>query len=232
MHKFIEYPSQIQSIEFSEDSSADRQPIESRSIDGLQVKFQVQFQYTLDKNKLRDLYLTYGENYRDPCIRFAVDIFNDRATAFKASMFFKDLGAVQEDMRKAIVTVFNKECYSYITTLQVSKAKLPYDYENALQNTQLAGQAGITANQTQQNVMIDMVTKVGQARISAPIVINQAEAKINATLATNLAQAKSFQSVTASESSSYKEMKSQLSFTPDQLLEYIRIKTISNYNKD
>jgi hypothetical protein len=88
MHKFIEYPSQILSIDFSEDNGADRASIESRSIDGLQVKFSVQFQYTLNKGNLLDLYLRYGEDYKSPCIRYAVDILNDKATGFTASQFF------------------------------------------------------------------------------------------------------------------------------------------------
>lgn len=43
MHKFIEYPSQVQSLDFSDEKGADREAVESRSIDGLQVKFSVQF---------------------------------------------------------------------------------------------------------------------------------------------------------------------------------------------
>lgn len=94
MHKFIEYPSQIMSIDFSDENGNDRPPIESRSIDGLQVKFSVQFQYTLNKANLIDLYLRYAEDYKNPCIRYAVDILNDRATHFTASQFFQDLGLV------------------------------------------------------------------------------------------------------------------------------------------
>ena len=99
MNKFIEYPSQIMSIDFSDEKGNDRGPVESRSVDGLQVKFSVQFQFTLNRGSLRELYTRYGEDYRSPCIRYAVDIFSDRASKFTASQFFSDLGTVQEDMR-------------------------------------------------------------------------------------------------------------------------------------
>jgi hypothetical protein len=135
MHKFIEYPSQILSIDFSDEVGNDRGPVESRSIDGLQVRFSVQFQYTLNKLNLLELYLRYGEDYKSPCTRYAVDILNDRATSFTASQFFQDLGSVQEDMRQAIIKTWDKECYATVTTVQVSKAKLPVNYENALQST-------------------------------------------------------------------------------------------------
>jgi len=108
-------------VDFSDESGNDRGPIESRSTDGLQVKFSVQFQYTLNRGSLIDLYQRYGEDYRSPCIRYAVDILNDRATNFTASQFFQDLGSVQEDMRKAIVNVWDGECFATITTVQVSR---------------------------------------------------------------------------------------------------------------
>jgi ABC-type uncharacterized transport system auxiliary subunit len=69
--------------------------------------------------------LRYGEDYKNPCIRYAVDILNDRATNFTASQFFQDLGGVQEDMRRAIVKTWDQECFATVTTVQVAKAKLP-----------------------------------------------------------------------------------------------------------
>lgn len=175
--------------------------------------------------------MRYGEDYKNPCIRYAVDILNDRATQFTASQFFQDLGSVQEDMRKALVSTWDRECFATITTVQISKAKLPVQYENALQSTQLASQAGITAAQTQNNTVIDMTTKIKQAAIAAPIVVNQAVAKVNATLQTNLAQMESYVKVTKSESNAYKAMKVELDMTTDdQLLNYIKVKTVNNFN--
>jgi len=98
MHKFIEYSSSTLSIDFSDGGSADRQAIESRSIDGLQVRFAAQFQYTLNKNDLPSLYMRYGEDYKNPCIRYAVDVLNDRATNFTATKFFTEIDTVKFDM--------------------------------------------------------------------------------------------------------------------------------------
>ena len=43
MHKFIEYPSSVQTMDFARVGGADRGPIEARSIDGLMVTFSAQF---------------------------------------------------------------------------------------------------------------------------------------------------------------------------------------------
>ena len=45
-----------------------------------------------------------------------------------------------------------------------------------------------------------------QAKIAAPIVVNNAEAKVNSTLETNLAQMESYLKITESEASAYKDM--------------------------
>jgi hypothetical protein len=43
MHKFIEYPSIMQTIDYSNNKDASRGPIEARSKDGLMVNFRAQF---------------------------------------------------------------------------------------------------------------------------------------------------------------------------------------------
>ena len=43
MHKFIEYPTTMQTFDFSDSASANRGPIEARSKDGLMVNFRAQF---------------------------------------------------------------------------------------------------------------------------------------------------------------------------------------------
>ena len=43
MHKFIEYPSSMQTMDFSKGADASRGPVESRSSDGLMVNFRAQF---------------------------------------------------------------------------------------------------------------------------------------------------------------------------------------------
>ena len=82
MHSFKKYPKTLQTLDFSDQYSADRGIIEARSNDGLMVNFRAQFQYQLNELNLLQLYLTYGDDYKTPCIRFAVDVMNDEAANF------------------------------------------------------------------------------------------------------------------------------------------------------
>jgi regulator of protease activity HflC (stomatin/prohibitin superfamily) len=76
-HSFLVYPSTVQNMEFSDERSATRPPIESRTDDGLMITFKVSFQYRLLDTRLYDLYYKYGEDYSTPCQKYAIDILND-----------------------------------------------------------------------------------------------------------------------------------------------------------
>jgi hypothetical protein len=117
MHKFIEYPTITQTLDFSKMSDAVRGPIEARSTDGLMVTFSAQFQYTLDQKDLLNLYTRYGDDYRSPCIRFAVDTLNDQASQFEASAFFKNLTTVAMNMQEKLKGIWAKECFSTVQSL-------------------------------------------------------------------------------------------------------------------
>ena len=132
MHKFIEYSSQTMTVDFADESGADRPAIESRSIDGLQVKFAAQFQYQLNKGSLVDLYMRYGEDYKTPCIKFAIDVLNDKATNFTASKYFREIDLIRFDMQSALNIVWEKECFATIQSVQITKAILPQQFEMAL----------------------------------------------------------------------------------------------------
>mmetsp|Transcript_9674 Transcript_9674/g.16268 ORF Transcript_9674/g.16268 Transcript_9674/m.16268 type:complete len:264 (+) Transcript_9674:32-823(+) len=203
MHKFIEYPTTMQTLSFSDASGANRGPIEARSKDGLMVNFRAQFQYQFNQKDLHQLYMRYGEDYKSPCIRFAVDVMNDEASQFSASMFFRDLTTVGIQMQTQLEKVFLNECFSRVQSLQLSQADLPERFEEALTATNVAIQESITVQQTQQNVVIDMQTQVNQAKISAPVVVNNAEAKVNSTLVNNLAQMESYYKITQTEATAY-----------------------------
>ena len=76
-----------------------------------------------------------------------------------------------------------------------------------------------------------MQTKENQARIAAPVIINNAEAEVTAMLETNLAEMESFKQVSVKEAEGYAQMKRTLGFTADsQLLNFIKAKTINKFN--
>lgn len=99
-------------------------------------------------------------------------------------------------MQDHLTSVFLRECYSRVQSLQLSSADLPAKFEDALGATNLAQQETITVEQQLNNAIIDMQTQINQAQIAAPVVVNNAEAKVNATVTTNMAQMEAYYKVT------------------------------------
>ena len=81
-----------------------------------------------------------------------------------------------------------------------------------------------------------MKTNMQNAKVAAPIIVNQAKAKINALKDNNEAAINAYVSVTTSEANAYKSMMDKLNYaggpTPGKdILDYVTVKTIGNYNQ-
>lgn len=59
-------------------------------------------------NKLFDLYMKYGEDYRTPCEKYAIDTLNDAATKYDANSFFSKTDVINAYMKDAITKVFEE----------------------------------------------------------------------------------------------------------------------------
>lgn len=132
--------------------------------------------------------------------------------------------------------MFSAECYATVQSLQLSKADLPPAYNDALQDFNLAQQKVETTKKMKENTVIEMKTNMQNAMVAAPIVVNQAKAAINALMANNEAAVDAYVSVTESEADSYKAMMDKLEYNkgddPDKdILSYVMVKTIGNYNE-
>merc|ERR1711924_373930 len=87
-----------------------------------------------------------------------------------------------------------------------------------------------------ENTIIEMKTKMQNAKVAAPIVINKDKAAINALKDTNQAAIDAYVDVTKSEADAYKDMMNKLEYDkgndPDgDILNYIMVKTITGYNQ-
>lgn len=134
-------------------------------------------------------------------------------------------------MQTKLATLFQKECYARIQALQLSKAVLPKAYEAALEATNIVIQESITQEQRQQNIIVDMQTLENQARIEAPIVVNEAAASKEASLKKNEAAVKAMVTVTKQETESYRKiLDEQFKGNQKNFLEFFKAQTISQYN--
>jgi hypothetical protein len=62
-------------------------------------------------NKLYDLYMRYGEDYKTPCEKFAIDTLNDLATKYDAYSFFSNSDSISQQMLTSLNATMEKECF-------------------------------------------------------------------------------------------------------------------------
>ena len=231
-HSFIVYPSVVLNMEFSNDVAADREPIESRTEDGVPLSFKASFQYLLDANRLYDLYMRYGENYRPPCERFAVDILNDAATKHDANSFFTSQDEITTKMQQALNATLANECFAILQDFQLSGIDLPNKFEDAISDTQVQDQDILTAQAEKKTVSIELTTKISKARISQGIIVNNAKASAQSQLQNNEAQNEAFVSVQSTQTDAYAALKEQLGMTNEELLGYIKATAVGIFDQD
>lgn len=184
-HSFIKYPSTILAMDFSNDAKADKPAIVSRTIDGLQINFKASFQYILVPNKLYDLYMMYGTDYKTPCQKYVIDILNDVATQYDAFRFFSNPDQISLDMFKYLNSTMAEHCYSNLQFFQLSGTDLPNDFEQSITVTSAKIQEIKTAETDLSNVQIELNTTITKAQISQDVIINNAKAKAEADLSRN-----------------------------------------------
>ncbi len=103
MHSFIEFPRSVQTVEFS-DTEASVPSIrkaypESRTSDGLEVKLEISFQYSLIAEGLYGLYMSYEQEYPYIIQNVAIDALSDLTTNYTAYNFFMDRGRIGTEMQ-------------------------------------------------------------------------------------------------------------------------------------
>lgn len=97
-HEFIAYPLNIKTVDFSSEAHADLPGIDCRTWDGLELKLEISFQYRPMKNKIYDIYMTFGDKLSTIVRRMAIDSISDTATEFKAYEIFSKRKEISEKM--------------------------------------------------------------------------------------------------------------------------------------
>lgn len=179
-HSFIRYPSTVLNMEFSNEDNADRPPIQSRTEDGLLIQFRASFQYKLLPDRLYDLYMKFGEDYRGPCIKYAIETLNDAATKYDANEFFNSSQLITTRMMDDLNRTLDTNCYASIQFFQLQNIDIPDKYQDAIQQTLMQdSEISRTENQRKQ-LQVDLQAMQNSAVISKEKTFNDAQAKANA----------------------------------------------------
>ena len=231
-HSFIKFPKTVQTIEFSEEKTANRGPIESRTSDGLEVTLEISFQYILQPDKLYDLYNTYGPKYDSVFQNIAINILTEEATKYTAYNFFMDRGKIKDDFQYELNLRFDKNCFSNIQFLQLRSVNLPNLFEQSIQESEVKKQDIQKAQAEQNKVKIEIDTKIKAAEYQKNVIINKAEGEAQAIIKQNEAYVEALLRTQNTQTNAFKNLKDTLQLTNENLLDFMKTKIIKEYSGD
>jgi len=229
-HHFIKFPKTVQTIEFSSENTATEASLNSRTSDGLEVTLEISFQYSLNADNLTQLYMTYGEEYKDVFVLVAMDILTDLATKYTAYNFFVDRQQIGAAMQDALNTAYKNICFASVDFFQLRSVDLPDKFEDAIQLTEVKKQDIQKAQAEKSKTEVEFETKKLEALYQMNVTQNLAEGDAQARLAQNNATVNSFTLVQETKAQAYNDLMSTLNFTNDQVINFIKTKVVRDHD--
>lgn len=201
----VEYPSTFQNMYFVDDeklgqgSEEDitRGAIRARSLDGLEMRVSVSFQWKLEPSALKPLYdiLGGGEKeeslYRDEFVRFARAALVNASTKFPADEYFTNRTSITAHMLELVIDAFNKPekgMQLSIKGLQLRQVTLPKAFDDEIVKTQEQMQEVQVANEERQVQLVAMQRDLDVMKENVLKKILLAEGTANETLQINQAE--------------------------------------------
>lgn len=229
-HSFIKFPKNVQTIEFSKERSSNRGPIESRTLDGLEVVIEISFQFILQQHNLYKLYNKYGSKYYSVFQNVAIDVFTEEATKYTAFEFFWDRGRIKDDFLRKLDQVLNVTCFANIQFLQLRSVDLPSLFEEAIQLSEVKKQDIKKAEAELNKVKVEVDTKIKSALIQKNVTVNIADGDATAILQQNQANMDSLRKLLNAQSKAYKNLKTNLDLNNQDLLNVLKTKVVKSYD--
>lgn len=232
-HSFIKFPRTVQTIEFSNDRNANRQALQSRTSDGLEVVLEISFQYILQPEHLHNLYFKYGLEYKHVIENVAIDVLTQEATNYNAYDFFNEIGKIKDDFQRTLDKQLNTTCSANVQFLQlIRNVDLPALFEQAIQESEVKKQEIQKATAELNKITVEVDTLVKSAFIQKNVTVNIAEGEAESIIKQNDANVLSFTKKQTSQTEAYSKLKKNLNMNNSELLKFIKAKltTVSRPN--
>jgi len=224
--QFITFPKTYQTINFNADQG---DPIAIRSRDGLVIRMDVAFQYTLTSSgkDLMALYMRWQSNYGDAFGKQARNTVRNVAAKYDAFEFFFNRSVIVGDITSNMYSYFLK-IGATINNFQMLNIVLPPLFSDAIQQTEVTRTKISEATVLQQKTLIEAETNLLSAQKQAEVIITQAKARADAVLIQQQQAALAKKATIEQELIALLALKQQLNFTTDQMFDYLLVDALSS----
>lgn len=233
---FITFPAYRVSIEFSTSYNTTSPPVPARTgrdlsdpdSGGQPVSLSFSFQYQFKQGDIGKVYEEFGEQYEARYLLFARMAVSDVAQKYTPDKFWNQRAVVAEDMFNTLRSMLRVNGHCDVTAFQLLQVDFPDKYEDMITDIQLQVQYKLTSEYQQEvtNVMkdIDVLTAETQAQVTAI----RAAAAATSSLLINEAKTEGFYAQQTAKAESYAAMKAQLSMTTQEMLDYVKIRALTD----
>jgi regulator of protease activity HflC (stomatin/prohibitin superfamily) len=233
LHHFIKFPRTVQKIEFFDVTGSPGDtygPLNSRTLDGLNIHIQLAFHYRLRKADILTLFQTFALDYEDRFVGQARTSLRDVASLYNAIEFFNNRTTIGDEMQVFLTTDIDG-MYADVVYFQMREIDLPDEFEEALKEVQIAQQQYQIALYEQEAAVVKAETAIIQAQAQANITVLSSKASAQAYIIQMNASAQALNITLATESLAYYAMGQQLNLTATELLSLLWIKAIMEHDE-
>jgi hypothetical protein len=176
--EFVEFPSTLNTIEFSHEKPEKGvqwlSPLKSRDMEGKKIELEISIQYKLNPSTLGRLYREMLNFYEDLMISELRDQLAKAANGFVISQIWKNYTSVTDLLTRRCEIVLTRR-HSQCWGLQLWGVTLSAPYEEKLVQTQVRKQARKTEIANKEISLVQAQTQVMLANISKLIAIVKSE---------------------------------------------------------
>jgi len=236
---FIRFPSTVTTIAFADSAmqldlgpgERGERELRSRTKDGLDVNIELSFQYQLEKEKLYDLYTTFGgwPHYHNVFVRLAIDRLTESATLFTSPQFFTERTAIGNEMEKQLMKDYQDRLFSTVFSFQLRTVGLPKPFEDAIQETEVKKQDVRVALAEQNSTKVQLETQLMQATRRTKVKANRATGLAESVMLANKADITQFVSTQEKAADSYSAVLDQLDDKQQELLDYMKVRALRDH---
>jgi len=232
--EFIIFPAQLITLSFGNKTEDERAMIQARTgpgdgedSGGQPVGLSLSFQYRLMKTLIPQVYRTFGNAWETTYMRLAQQAVTNVAQDFTPRSFWQSRSSIERAMMLAVNQTLMENGYAFVDQLQLASINFQSSYEQTITNIQLQEQLKVTKQFQLQVTEVLKEVDILQSQTTARITKTNAEAQRIASVTVNDAEAESLLLEQREKASMYAAMKTHLSWTQAQFLEYVKMKSLN-----
>lgn len=237
LQRFLRFPAERKTLSYGNQSRDSQIAIPARtgadsgsgaSSGGQPVSLSVSFQYRLIRERIPDLFQTFGEMWESNYLRFCQQAITNVAQQKTPRMFWENRHEIELALHAAVNATLIAQGFATVPALQLRSVGFQRSYENTITNIQLQDQLRVTKSYQLEVTRVLKDVDLMQSESDALILDTNADAARQRDIILGQANANALQREQQAKSDMYKMLRSHLGWSTGDFLQYVKMKAINS----